>query len=300
MINYITYSDLAKDVRENIWKIPHDIDVVLSIPRSGLIPGIMIAEYFNIPITTVDNLVKTGNIEDSLLGNGRRLICKKEINGEKPKKKILVVDDTFYSGAGMKEAQEKLKNFDYDFVYLVVYTENPKIPKNIIYFRDISLYGALSSFVFAKVSIFEWNLFHHGMLSEILYDIDGVIFNDPPDERNEEAYLNYIKNPIPKFIPQDLSNKCLNFATYRLNKYRDITYNSLQNVGIKIGHLYMFNAENYNQRNITQAPYIYKGIIFKEHEEYKLFVESDDYQAQFIHNISGKPVLSIEKNIVYN
>lgn len=300
MINYITYSDLAKDVRENIWKIPHDIDVVLTIPRSGLIPGIMIAEYFNIPITTVDILVKTENIEDSLLGNGRRLIYKKEINDKKPKKKILVVDDVFYSGAAMKEAQEKLKNFDYDFVYLVAYTENPEIPKNIIYFRDISLYGRLSSFVRAKVSVFEWNLFHHGILSEVLSDIDGVIFNDPPDERNEEAYLNYIKNPIPKFIPQDFLNKPINFATYRLDKYRKITTDSLINLGINVGTLYMFNSETYEERGKLLSPFEYKANIYLSNNDYKLFIESDDWQAKLIHEISGKPVLSVEKNMIYN
>lgn len=300
MVNYITYSDLAKDIRENIYKIPHDIDGVIAIPRSGLIPGIMIAELFNIPITTVDNLIKYENIEDSFLGNGRRLNCKNFINGPKFKRKFLVIDDTYCSGAGMNNAQEKLKNFNYEFIYCVAYSENITVPENVICLKNISFYYNLSPFKHAKCNLFEWNIFNHGMLHEFLFDIDGVIFMDPPDERNTEAYVRYIENPIPKIIPQDLSNNPINFATYRLNKYRKITTDSLINLGINVGTLYMFNSETYEERGKLLSPFEYKANIYSSNDDYKLFVESDDWQAKLIHEISGKPVLSVEKNMIYN
>lgn len=33
-MKYITIADLSDTIRKNIWKIPHDIDCVIGIPRS--------------------------------------------------------------------------------------------------------------------------------------------------------------------------------------------------------------------------------------------------------------------------
>ena len=37
MINYKTYNDLYADIIKNIHKIPHDIDMVVGVPRSGML-----------------------------------------------------------------------------------------------------------------------------------------------------------------------------------------------------------------------------------------------------------------------
>ena len=48
-MNYISYADLSEDIRRNLYKLhDKDIDLVVGIPRSGMIPAYMIALYLNI------------------------------------------------------------------------------------------------------------------------------------------------------------------------------------------------------------------------------------------------------------
>ena len=39
---YISYFDLSQDIRNTLHKIPSDIDLVVGIPKSGIIPAMMI------------------------------------------------------------------------------------------------------------------------------------------------------------------------------------------------------------------------------------------------------------------
>jgi hypothetical protein len=69
------------------------------------------------------------------------------------------------------------------------------------------------------IVLYEWNIFQHHshFMQACLYDIDGVFCVEPPDERNEEEYLNYIANATPLFIPR---TKLGGIVTYRLSKNR--------------------------------------------------------------------------------
>ena len=41
-LNYKTYQNLILDIKNNINKIPFDIDLIVGIPRSGMIPAYML------------------------------------------------------------------------------------------------------------------------------------------------------------------------------------------------------------------------------------------------------------------
>jgi uncharacterized HAD superfamily protein len=213
-------------------------------------------------------------------------------------KKVLVVDDTLYAGTAMKMTKEKLKSTDryndYKFIYSAIYYEGWAINEVDFCFEDVRKY------VDPKIDIviYEWNIFQHysHFMEKCLYDIDGVFCVDPPDERNIDEYLKYIINPIPLFIPK---NKIGGIITYRLSKYRAITQNFLSQNGIKYNELVMFNADSYEERQQTNSPGEYKGIYYKNHDKYKLFIESEDWQAQIINKISGKPVYCVETNKLY-
>ena len=131
-----------------------------------------------------------------------------------------------------------------------------------------------------------------------LYDMDGVLCVDPPDERNEEEYQNYIRNATPLFIPTATIG---GIATYRLAKNIDITQKWLAEHNVKYKTLYTFNANSWEERNATGVtPEIYKASIYQNLDNFKLFVESDPKQAKAIHEISGKPVLCVGDNVLYS
>ena len=56
-MKYITLDDLAQTIRTNIWKVPRDIDFIITIPRSGTIAGSIISEFLNVPIVDIDSFV---------------------------------------------------------------------------------------------------------------------------------------------------------------------------------------------------------------------------------------------------
>lgn len=285
-MKYITFSDMADTVRRNIWKIPHDIDFVIGVPRSGMLCGTMVSELINVPLVDINSFCNGVNPSGGLR-------CKSP--GQKSNK-VLVMDDTVYNGTSMRKSKKLLEPFKdkYEFIYCCTYLEGTAVDEVDIYLEDVRQYTNQYSIV-----LYEWNIFHHNsnFMSRCMYDMDGVLCVDPPDERNEKEYIEYIKNAKPLIVPTvPIGAVC----TYRLVKNQEITKQWLSEYNIRYGNLIMFNAQTYEDRqNSGVLPEEMKGHIYKDDTDMILFVESSDYQARRIYEISKKPVLCIEKNILY-
>lgn len=285
-MKYITLHELTSTIRNNIHKIPHDIDFVIGIPRSGIIVGSIISEFLNVPLIDIDSYC---NGSKPTGGNRLSIANKNKSN------KVLVVDDTTYSGNSMSQAKEKLKNDNHEFIYGVAYLEAFDGLNTIDFYLE-NLIPFTKQF---PNILYEWNIFHHypAIMLRTIYDMDGVLCLDPPDERNTEEYEKYIQNAIPLYVPSVPIGK---IVTYRLIKYKEQTSKWLEDNGIQCNILGMFNAQSYKERqDMNISPEMMKGSFYKDDIESILFIESNDHQAKEIHRISGKPVLSIEKNILY-
>lgn len=288
---YVTYEDLCRDIRNNLPKIPRDVAGVLGIPRSGMLPATMIAEYLNVGLSTPDSVIAAGSVTRALLEHGGR-----RLRGA-GSRTLLVVDDTCYHGNSISKAMRKFKHPAFagcEFIFLVVYLEGPgDTVTPDVWLRDVREPAKNGPFGFA---VYEWNLFAHGNLTRrTLFDLDGVFCLEPPDERNEEAYLQYIKNPIPLYIP---TGDLISICTFRLEKYRQETLDFLHGIGAAHVNLYMYPAQSYVERQGV-APWQYKADMYMD-DYWLLFVESEDYQARKIHGLTGKPVVCIESNTVYD
>lgn len=211
-------------------------------------------------------------------------------------KRVLVVDDTVFSGYSKVLAKEKLAKFtDYEFIYMAVYLEGPGKDHVDFWLEDIREYTNN----YTQIVLYEWNIFHHNedIMESCLYDLDGVLCIDPPDERNEEAYLSYIQNATPLFIP---TTKIGGIVTFRLIKNMNITQSWLAKNGVEYGFMMMFNAQTWEERAMSGIePGKWKGEIYKALPQYKLFVESSPNQAKTIAEISGKQVLCVGDNKMY-
>lgn len=289
MMKYVTLSDLATTIRKNIWKVPRDIDFIITIPRSGTIAGSIISEFLNVPLIDINSFAE--GVKPS--GGGRlRYYNSKEHNT----KRVLVVDDTVYSGLSKVLARAKLEKFtEYEFIYMAVYLEGPGEQYIDIWLEDLRMYTNN----FTQIVLYEWNIFHHNedIMLSTLYDLDGVLCVEPPDERDEKRYLEYIENATPLFIP---TAPIGGIVTFRLIKNADITSRWLKKQGVECKNLTMFTAQSWEERNKSGiSPGEWKGQIFKMLPQYKLFVESSSSQAKTIAEISGKPVLCVDDNKVY-
>lgn len=288
-MKFVTLAEMAKAIRENFHKVPHDVDFVVGIPRSGVIAAGIIAEFLNAPLIDLDSFVfgaaPTG---------GRRLRFHKNTGRARPR--VLVVDDTIFHGRSMRGARAKLAPLagKYDFTYLAVYLEGPYDDVDV-WLEDVRMFtNHFSSFV-----IYEWNIFHHisGFMSVCMYDIDGVMCVDPPDERSGQPYVDYIEHATPLFTP---TTPIGGIVTYRLAKYEGITRRWLADHNVEYGSLLMFPAATYEDRHASGVtPAAFKADAYNAATWAKLFVESDDRQAQVIAAKTGKPVYCVQTNKLY-
>lgn len=291
-MKFVTLAELAGTIRKNVHKIPHDVDFVIGVPRSGVIAAGIIAEFLNAPLIDVDSFAKFG----ALPTGGRRSRFHRRPVTERSR--VLVVDDTIFHGWSLRETKNKLapfaRKFGYEFVYLAVFLEGPNDGVDI-WLEDLRRYtDSYTTFV-----LYEWNIFHHvpKLMGECIYDIDGVLCLDPPDERSGQPYLDYLPNAVPLFTP---TVKVGELVTYRLEKYRELTEWWLYSQGVKYGALTMFPAKSYDERaGMGISPAAFKADIYRLRPWAKLFVESDDRQAREIYGLAGKPVYSVETNKIY-
>lgn len=288
-MKYISLDDLSQTIRKNIWKIPRDIDFIIGVPRSGMIVASIISSYLNVPLIDVNSFIS--GLEP---WGGDRL--KYFNNSHQKTNKVLVIDDTVYGGTSMNKIKNQLKDFgNVQFIYMCVYLEGHASDAIDIYLEDVRKYISSE----CPIVLYEWNIFQHhtSQMRQMLFDIDGIFCMEPPDERNEEDYLKYIANATPMFIPR---TKLGGIVTYRLSKNRDITEKWLAEQGIQYNELLMFKANSCKERNDSGvSPEMFKATVYVDHPNAKLFVESSDYQAQRIAQMSGKPVFCVEMNKLY-
>ena len=286
-MRYITLSELTTTIRNNVWKIPHNIDFVIGIPRSGMIVGSIISEFLNVPLIDINSFCAGAQPS-----GGRRL----GLVNESKYNRVLVVDDTCYSGNAIREAKEKLKGYNQEFIYLAAYLEGWGMDELNIWLDDVRK----DVDTVCKLVLYEWNIFNHHphIMSKCLYDIDGVVCLDPPDDFFTEKYEDYIKNAVPLYIPKV---KVRGFVSYRIEKYRDITTKWLADQGITYDNLILFNAQSKSERDFSGiSPEKMKAYVYKNDSGSILFIESDDWQAQQIHSMTNKPVLCVKTNKLYS
>lgn len=282
---YTSYKDLSDCLRKNVWKVPTDIDLIVGVPRSGMIPALMLAELLN---------KRCADIDTFLSGNVMACGCRERLMRYDTIRKVLVLDDTVFSGKSMRKVRQKLQSvgLQYDIIFGCVYAEGAKAKEMVdLYFEDI--YNPSENRWF-----YEWNILHHyeGNSKSFMFDVDGLLCKEPPDERNKESYENYLPNAIPMVIPTTFIGA---IVTYRLEKYRSITEEWLKKQGISYGQLLMFNAASLEARCAIDNPAHYKAMLYEQAKWAKLFLESDTRQAESIFKQTGKPVFCYENGKMY-
>lgn len=289
-MKYITLSEMARTIRDNISKIPHDLDFVVGIPRSGMIAASIISEFLNLPLIDLDSFVFGASPT-----GGRRV--RYHSDSGRSVKRVLVVDDTMYGGNANRAARAKLAPMDgkYEFIYLVVYREGRCND------FDIALEDVRDGTEgFSQFVLYEWNILQHheSVMGRFLFDMDGVLCLDPPDERDGEAYRRYITNATPLFLPKATVGE---IVTYRLVSNRVVTVDWLARHGVRYNALTMFPASTWEERHASGiSPSRFKSEIYGQRPHARLFIESDDGQAREIHLLTGRPVYCVESNKMYD
>ena len=279
-MNYRSIAHLAEDMRTWSAALPRDIDVVVGVPRSGLLVASLIALYRNLPLADLHGL-----LHGRLLATGPR--CSTPIDEQSLNNRslnILVVDDCVSTGAAMREVMEQVAPLrEQHTVILGAAYYDPR--------ADVALDTAYEPLYMPYV--FEWNLMHSWVVEHGCLDMDGVLCRDPEPNEDDDGpkYERFLQEAEPYLLP---TKKIARIVTSRLEKYRAPTEAWLQRHGVRYEELLMMDYPSAAQRNAAGRHGTYKAEIYRSNKRYQLFIESEAEQARQIARWSGKPVFCIE------
>ena len=284
-MKYKTYSDLSVDIKNNIHKINfQQFDLIVGIPRSGMVPSYMISLLLNVHCIDLPSFIRNEKLSKGIT----RDIAVDEVVYAHDAKNILLVDDSVLSGKSMINALSQIpEEYKGKITTTTVYCSTKKHDDVDIVFTQVE-----------PPRVFEWNIFHHPIVANSCFDIDGVLCYDPTEEQNDDGskYIDFILNAKPRFLP---SMNIDVLVTNRLEKYRKQTEAWLAKHHVKFNTLIMLDLENKNDR-ISQVDYYSHKADFYKNSKATLFLESDIEQAIEIANRSNKFVFCVDQNVMIN
>lgn len=284
-LEFRTYEDLNRVILQNMSKLPQDIDLVVGIPRSGLMVASMIALYRNLPLTSLDDF-----IEGRLFTPGMTKPKDGWIADLHDARKILVVEDSVASGNSILQAKEKIKQhspYADRCIYLAAYVQKSSASLVDLYLE-----------ILEQPRIFQWNFLQHGFLIHACFDIDGVLCDDPSPDQNDDGpcYRDFLLHAPLKLKPQ---RPVKYLVTSRLEKYRSETEQWLAEHDIPYEQLIMMNVATAEERRRLGNHASFKAEQYRKHKDAQLFIESEDAQAREIFHLTNKPVFCVDSQVYY-
>ena len=279
-MNYRDFKDLSLCIRENMHKLPK-CDLIVGIPRSGMIPAYMIGIFLNKKVCSLDEFL-VGILPSS---GYTRIIDSPKI------KNVLVVDDTINSGLSLEKTKEMIANAGLDkkyrLKYIAIYAKNESKEKVDLFFETVPF-----------PRLFQWNYLNVKGNERMCFDIDGVLCVNPTEKENdeEEEYKNFLLNAKPLYIPK---NNVYAIVTSRREKYRSETEEWLRKNGVKYDFLFMLDLPSKRERIKLDVHAKFKAEIYSKLTDSFLFVASEDKQAREISEISGKPCVCVVTDALY-
>lgn len=277
MYGYVSIAQLSAEIRNQLYRISRDVDLIVGIPRSGMIPAYMIGLYLNRMVTDIDTFLANGAASH---GQTRKLGAPLERLQDA--KHILLVDDSMATGASMEVALNRVRSSSFGGkVSTCAAVVTPSQHQSV----DVSFMTV------PHPRVFEWNAFHHACVEKACFDMDGVLCVDPTERDNDdgERYELFVKTARPLFQP---TLRIGHIVSARLEKYRRLTEEWLDAHGIQYGQLHLVDLPNKEERIRQGAHCSHKIRVYKQTGA-SLFYESDLGQAHEIARGSGKPVLCV-------
>lgn len=289
-MNYRSINQMNEVLRSKFrCVIREEVDLIVGVPRSGLMPAVILSELANVPmISSTELIARNGRGE---LSWTPRLYQGRTVQKIEDCKHIVVIDDSCSTGATIntivpqiKATLPKAKAIEFGCVYAT----NAATSVVDFYFELVNL-----------PRVFEWNIMNHGIISASCFDMDGVLCMDPTPEQNDdgEKYIDFILSATPLFIPKYEIGA---IVTSRLEKYRKETEKWLEQNGVRYKNLIMLDLPSKEARIALGAHGKFKANVYNQIAGAQLFVESEPKQAKYINEVTNKPVYCTSDNSFYD
>jgi len=267
--HFVSSREMACDIDDWITTFPQRYDLIIGVPRSGLMVANIIALRLARSLATPD------------MDAGKFWVSHHMVQPEVVSE-ILLVDDSITTGVAMRQAYTEVqrKYPHANITTATLYATDDS--KNLVdlYYRLVPV-----------PRVFEWNILHskRGITA---VDLDGLLCGEVTheDTKNPDAYLKFISEVRPYLIP----SYCIDaIITNRLEGFRSQTETWLVRNGVKYTHLYM-KPEN---------------VDFKDKFEFKInmirrvkpliYLESRRDEAEAVASSTGVSVYCAESHEFY-
>jgi uncharacterized HAD superfamily protein/orotate phosphoribosyltransferase len=277
MFGYVSFAQLTAAIRAQLHLLASDIDLVVGIPRSGMIPAYQIALFLNRLVADLDAF-----LSDAKPGHGSTRELGVALASTLRARHILLVDDSIATGQSMQRALERIRSAGFAgriSTCAAIVTPSQRSAVDVA-FLTLPL-----------PRLFEWNAFHHRCVENACFDLDGVLCVDPTEHDNDdgERYRHFLRTARPLFAP---SLRIGHIVSARLEKYRTLTEEWLAAHDIRYGALHLLDLPSKEERMRQAAHCTHKIRVYRETGA-SLFYESDPAQAREIARGAGKPVLCV-------
>jgi orotate phosphoribosyltransferase len=279
VLNFRTISDLNLAITKKLHDIRQlDIDLVVGIPRSGMLPATLIATHLQLPFTDIDSY-----------NSGRWYVRHKKLTvpQDRPQTsaRVLLVDDSINTGHAMRSAVSTLEKNNDTVIRFAVYGSIKTASTDIDFVCESC----------ALPRAFQWNIWKHQRAQHWATDMDGVLCRDPTKKENDRgARLEHFYHSVS--AKYRFSKPIKYVITSRLDRYREITARWLDINGIKYDQLIM-KPDHVARGNDHHATF--KASVINELRDIELYIESDPAQARIISTLTGIPVWCTDNQTLY-
>jgi len=271
MLTIRSIGDMDRAIANNLWKLDRSaFDIVVGIPRSGMIAASIVATYLQMPLATLE-----GYLAGIIHGRSGKMVPTST--------RVLLVDDTSNKGGAMARAvamlNGKAKAITRCAVFGPYQVADPAKIIDVVFEDQPGPRG------------FAWNIWKHARLQRWGFDLDGVLCRDPTKAENDDgpAYTGFCQKAPPLFLP---TRPIGHIVTSRLEKYRGDTEQWLARHGVEYLQLHMLDLPTKADRMAAMKSSGGRGgwkagIAMEVGVE--LFVESCPKQAAIISRIAQIP-----------
>ncbi len=279
-MNYRAIGDVSFLVNEQVGNVPHDVDLIVGIPRSGMLVASILSLKLNLPLTDLYSFQRN----DPLKKGNTRVYKNDQLAHPHEAKKILLVDDSIASGNSMREAVALAKNcFQGEVLTMVAFAERANSHQVDIFLEAVE-----------QPRVFEWNILHHSIINHACVDLDGVLCAQFASK--ELQACDYLAAK-PLFIP---SARIAHLITTRPERYRAETEAWLAEHGVQYDELHMLEEPTSNQHQSSSWKAAYKARVYQSDHHAVLYVERRADHAREIVRLSNKPVFCLATNEMLN
>lgn len=266
---FVTLAELTAWTNEWVKSLPSDCDVVVGIPRSGLLVAAIVALKLGKPLTTPELFLEN------------RYWMSQRIERAKAYGRILLIDDSISSG----------ETFEQNLALIRSAGAHSEVIRGALIVTPEGRPFVDQFYVeIPQPRLFEWNMLHvkRGVLA---VDLDGVICeNCPPGvDADDVRYAAWVRTARPYLIP---TFEIDFIVSSRLERYRKETEEWLSRHGVRYQKLMLWEIASKQEGRGRHAEQKIEKLLRIKPE---MFWESSGGQAREIWRATRIPTLCVDE-----